>query len=104
MFLLQCRSGDCLRLHHLAKLAQYFRVNAIGLSQDSRRPRKLPNPVGLDQTDFDPRTSKRLDQSAFITAARFANHLNCSLSLLNPPDWLSMADGVVTETMFLCSN
>jgi hypothetical protein len=33
----------------------------------------------LDQTDFDPRTSKRLDQSAFITAARFANHLNCSL-------------------------
>jgi hypothetical protein len=35
MFLLQCRGGDSLRLHHLAKLAQYFRVDAIGLSQDS---------------------------------------------------------------------
>jgi len=104
MFLLQCRGGDCLRLHHLAKLTQYFRVNAIGLSQDSRRSSKLPHPVGLDQTDFDSRPRKRLDQSAFITAARFANHVHGCVDLFNPLDQLPMTNGVVTETTFLISN
>ena len=53
--------GDCLRLHHFAKLAQDFRVDAIGLSQDSRRARKLAHPVGLDQTSLNSRPRKRLD-------------------------------------------
>jgi hypothetical protein len=84
MLLFQRRGGNYLRPHHVPKLAQYLRVNAIGLGQNTRRSRKLPHPVGLDQTDLGSRPRKRLDQSAFLPSARFTNHLHWCFDLFNP--------------------
>ena len=69
LLLLQLCGGDCLRSHPLTKFAQHLCIDSIGLGQNSSRSRKLPYPVGLHQTDFDSRSRKRLDQSAFVPSA-----------------------------------
>src|SRR6267143_5741614 len=104
MFLLQLRGTDCAWLHGFSKSAQQLCINAIGLGQNSSRSGKLPYPVGLHQTDFDSRSRKRLDQSAFVPSARFTNHLHWCAELLNPLDQLPVTERVVGKTTLLISN
>src|SRR6516164_7868560 len=101
MLLLQLCGGDCLRPHYLAKSAQHLCIDSIGLGQNTSRSRKLPHPVGLNQTDFEPCTSKRLDESSLVAAARFTDHLHGYLELFNPFNQLSMTNRIIRETAFL---
>jgi hypothetical protein len=97
VLLLQLRATHCGWPHRRSKGAQHLRINAIGLGQNSRRPRELPHPVGLHQTNFDLRPSKGLDQSSFILVARFTNHLHRRTDLFSPLDQLPMAKPFATS-------
>jgi len=62
--------------------------------------RELPDAVGWDQTHSNLRTNQR----SLVTTARFTDHLDRSLHLIDPPDELPMTCRLVRESAFLPPN